>query len=79
MSDATDTAPAYYVAKQNLKINGVNAFSVGDDIPASTVEAQGWHDAVERAETKAGKPTAAAQKIREDAAAPSEYPAQPGL
>lgn len=76
MSDNTNPEPAVYaVAKQALKIRGVNAFSAGDDVPVSVVERHGWQDLVVQAETKSGKPTAAAVKVRAEAAKPAETPA----
>lgn len=66
-----------FVAKQTLNIDGVRAYNEGDEVPASVVERYKWNDAVVKAETQAGKPTAAALKVKDEVTAPAEYPAAP--
>lgn len=67
MSDVEVPAVEYRVAKQNLSVDGVNAFTKGDLVPLTTVQSRGWDDVVEKAFTAKGEPTKAAEKLRDEA------------
>lgn len=78
MSD-TDTTPKpveYVVAKQNLQVDGINAFTQGDMVPKHVADERGWGDLVEKAVTAKGEPTKAAEKLQAEAAA-DPFPGQP--